>query len=58
MMENGSSKEKAQRVCAISYFKKHGKTPQQDEKSSFEPDELKLFDMVEAVGSIILPSKV
>ena len=30
-MMSGKSKEDAQQICAISYYKRHKKTPQEDE---------------------------
>jgi hypothetical protein len=32
MMKEGKGKDEAQKVCSISYYKRHGHTPQQDEK--------------------------
>jgi hypothetical protein len=92
-LDSGKSLKDAKRICAIRYYKNHGKTPMQNEKAneekvqncmkiqmdkgmdskkarehcmksvypdgkaSFETDEVELFDMVETVGSIILPLK-
>lgn len=44
----GKSHKTAQRICAISYYKRHGHTPQQDEsKASFSDRELALFEAIE-----------
>lgn len=32
-MKNGKSRKDAQRICAISYYKRHGRTPQEDESA-------------------------
>lgn len=49
-MDKGMSKKEAQRRCAIAYYKRHGRTPQQDEsKSSLNDYELALFDAVEII---------
>lgn len=44
----GRSKKYAQRRCAISYYKRHGKTPQQAHGSvaSFDEYELNLFEII------------
>ena len=50
--KSGKSHKDAQRICAIQYFKKHGKTPMQDEKksASYDDNELALFRVLNAVG--------
>lgn len=60
----GRKHEDAQRICAISYYKQHKETPQQAEKkgkaatgetelTQWEPNELKLFEMLELVGPVL-----
>ena len=48
----GKPLKDAKRICAISYYKKHGKTPQQAEGSTtgFDKYELNLFEIMELVG--------
>jgi hypothetical protein len=48
-VDKGKSKKEAQKICAISYYKKHGRTPQQDE-SSLSERELALFEAIELVN--------
>jgi hypothetical protein len=64
-LAKGKSLQDAKRICAISYFKRTGHTPMQDEKKAsieggFDPDEIELFEMVLAVGAILsnLPEKI
>lgn len=35
-IKNGKSKKDAQKMCAIGYYKRHGRTPQQDENKDAE----------------------
>lgn len=50
LIEDGKPLESAQRICAIRYFKLHGRTPQQDESASFTDDELTLFSIIKLIG--------
>ena len=49
----GKSKKEAQRICAIAYYKRHGRTPQQDEKASLSDYEKALFDVIELIESAL-----
>lgn len=50
-VKKGKPKKDAQRICAIRYYKKHGKTPQQDESSQeFSAKEIRMFNLIEIVG--------
>ncbi len=40
MMDHGKSKEEAQKICAIGYYKRHGRTPMQDENKASLVDDL------------------
>jgi hypothetical protein len=56
-ISRGHSEKDAQRICAIAYFKRHGRTPQQDEKASFNQHELNLFEGLNAIGTALGPNK-
>lgn len=46
-INRGKSTKDAQRICAIAYYKRHGRTPQQDEKkASFSEYEEQLFNII------------
>lgn len=45
----GKSLKDAQRICAISYYKRHGRRPQDDEKSSLSSWENTLFDVLDVI---------
>jgi hypothetical protein len=56
----GRSLDTAQRICAISYFKRHGMTPREAEKrgkasddTEFSSEELSIFNVIETVGDAI-----
>lgn len=60
-ISKGKSEKDAKRICAISYYKRHGKTPMQAEKegksaqdnlnnTQFDEEEVALFGMIELVG--------
>lgn len=56
VMESGKSEKDAARICAIQYYKKHGKTPQQaagDSKASFTALDLETFDVLDTWVSIM-----
>lgn len=42
----GKSKKEAQRICAIAYYKRHGRTPQQDE-ASIDENEKMIFNIID-----------
>ena len=48
----GKSLKDAKRICAINYYKKHGKRPQ-DVHSGLDPETVALFDMIEAVDEAL-----
>lgn len=53
VIRSGKSSSSAHAICAAQFYKKHGKTPQQAEGSAsveFTPEELAIFDIVEAIG--------
>lgn len=47
---SGKSKKVAQRICAIRYYKNHGRTPQQDEHASLNEFERGLFLALELLN--------
>ena len=49
---SGKSEKTAQRICAISYYKKHGKRPQ-DVEGSLSSHENDLFDAIEVVNEAL-----
>ncbi len=52
-LAKGKSKKYAQRRCAISYYKRHGRTPKQDERATLSDYENALFDIIELIeGSL------
>jgi len=58
VMNDGKSRDDAERICAISFFKSHGMTPQQFDKqqnssTEYTKQELYTFDMVELFGEIL-----
>jgi hypothetical protein len=54
---NGKSMKTAQRICAISYYKRHGKTPQSDERAAFDDYELALFEAIPLVEETLKANK-
>jgi hypothetical protein len=55
VIKSGKSSSSAHAICAAQFYKKHGKTPQQaahEDKASveFTPEEIAIFDIVEAIG--------
>ena len=48
-MSEGKSKAEAQKICAIAYYKKHGKTPQEAEKMA----EFKFNEALVAIWELI-----
>ena len=58
---NGKKMKDAQRMCAISYFKQHGRTPQQDEDKSsiaaFSHYELALFEALPLIDRALEAKK-
>jgi hypothetical protein len=55
---NGKALKTAQRICAISYYKRHGKTPQHDEsKATFSDYELALFDVLPLIDDALADKK-
>lgn len=53
LKSEGKSHKDAQRICAISYYKKHGKRPQDDEKASLSGYENALFNIIEILNATI-----
>lgn len=64
----GKKHSDAQRICAVSYYKRHKETPQQAEKrgkasdstveeTQWDSNELQLFAMLEAVGPLLDDNK-
>lgn len=63
-LNSGKSLKDAKRICAIRYYKVHGKTPMQAEKGAatdelikFDEDEVALFELIEAIGPVIQDKK-
>ena len=52
-LAKGRTKKYAQRRCAIAYYKRHGRTPQQDERAAFDEYELNLFDAIDLVNEAL-----
>ena len=52
-LAKGRTKEYAQRRCAIAYYKRHGRTPKQDERATFSAEELLLFDVIDTVNEAL-----
>jgi len=52
-MKQGKSEKDASRICAIAYYKRHGRTPQQDERATFDEYELNLFDAIDLVNKAL-----
>jgi hypothetical protein len=48
----GKSEKDAKRICAIAYYKRHGKTPQQAE-STLDQYEIALFEAIEVVNEAL-----
>jgi hypothetical protein len=55
---SGKSKKDAQRICAISYYKRHGKRPQDDEKASLSKYESALFEAIEFIDKALGQSEI
>jgi len=50
----GRKLKDAQRICAIAYYKRHGRTPQQDEgKAAFDGFELALFEVLPLIDGAL-----
>lgn len=49
----GRSRKYAQRRCAIAYYKRHGKTPQQAESSLLSKYERALFDAIKVIDKAL-----
>jgi len=46
-MKSGKSKQDAQRICAISFIKRHGVSPQKlDRKSVYEMTEQEIYELI------------
>lgn len=52
-LAKGRTKKYAQRRCAIAYYKRHGRTPKQDERATFDEYELNLFDAIDLVNEAL-----
>jgi hypothetical protein len=59
-LDSGKSLKDAKRICAIRYYKIHGQTPMQAdkegkaaEKSQYDDDEIKFFEMLELIAPIV-----
>lgn len=55
----GKPLKDAKRICAIAYYKKHGKTPEQAEGSSasFSEYELNLFEAIQFIDKALGTSR-
>lgn len=52
-IKRGKSKKDAQKICAIAYYKRHGRTPKQDERASLNEYERALFDVIEVIDEAL-----
>jgi len=48
----GKPLKDAKRICAIRYYKLHGKRPQ-DVHSTLDPESIALFDMIEVIDKAV-----
>lgn len=57
-LAKGKTKKYAQRRCAISYYKRHGKTPQQAHgASTFDSYENELFEWLPLIFKALEPKR-
>jgi hypothetical protein len=57
-LNSGKKLADAKRICAIRFYKVHGKTPMQAEKeasieTTFDDDEVQLFELIDVIAPII-----